>query len=158
MVRTATVTRNAGLGIAAGALAAVLAACGGGGYGDSGDGSKSSPPTRSGETKVTQVNVKMTDFRFQLPEKTFTAGDHTFVARNDGHHEHALEVQGPGGDQRSKTVDPGQTTTLKVTLKNGTYQISCPVGNHTDLGMKTAITVSGGGPSPEKTPSDNPGY
>ncbi|MER5969501.1 cupredoxin domain-containing protein [Streptomyces sp. NPDC002055] len=159
MTRIVTVRRSVGAGIGAGVLAGVLAACGGGGYGGGsggdGNGSTTSPPKNSGTTRVA---VTMTDYHFRLNPDTFHAGAYTFVATNDGHHPHAMELKGPGGEQRSATVGPGQSTTLKVTLKDGTYQVFCPVDNHTDLGMKTTITVSGTGTSDGNTTGGNNGY
>ncbi|MGP4004032.1 cupredoxin domain-containing protein [Streptomyces sp. 8N706] len=157
MARIVTVRRSLGAGIAAGVMAGVLAACGGGGS-SGGGGSTTSTPPMSGQPKTTRVDVKMTDYRFQMATKTFTAGTYTFVAANDGHHPHAMEVRGQGEGQRSTTVGPGQSTTLKVTLKKGTYQVTCPVDNHTGLGMKTQITVGGTGSPSDGDTSGGYGY
>ncbi|WP_460072589.1 cupredoxin domain-containing protein [Streptomyces sp. YKOK-I1] len=132
------------LGVAAGGLTALLAACGGGGSNSgSGSGATTAPAPSKPAASGTQVTAKLTDFHIQLSTQTFQAGRYTFTAQNMGHHEHALELEGPGGESRSKTLDPGQSTTLTVTLKPGSYQVYCPVDGHKDLGMKTHITVGG---------------
>ncbi|MGI5401731.1 cupredoxin domain-containing protein [Streptomyces sp. CA-135486] len=155
---TRTLTRNrAVLGLAAGALAGVLAGCGGGNGGSGSGSTTSTPPAKSAETGVTQVTAELTDFHIALSQKTFKPGAYAFVAKNSGQHDHALEIEGPAGEHRSKTLAPGASATLKVTLKSGTYEIYCPVGGHKDLGMKTEITV-GGSPPVNKTPSQNSGY
>ncbi|MEC4019809.1 copper-binding protein [Streptomyces sp. H27-D2] len=142
------------LGLAAGALAGGLAACGGGGGGSS----DTTPPDRSAEPGVTQVTAKLTDFHIALSQKTFKTGAYTFVAKNSGQHDHALEIEGPGGEHRSQTLAPGESGQLKVTLKSGSYKIYCPVDGHKDQGMKTNITVGGaGGPVNENPPKSN-GY
>ncbi|WKX69316.1 copper-binding protein [Streptomyces sp. XD-27] len=148
--------RNAGLGLAAGVLIGVLAACGGGGGNGDGNGATTpSPPTRGGK-QATQVDVNMTDFKLALSEKTFKAGAYTFVAKNSGHHDHALEIEGNGDESRTRTLDPGQSAKLDVTLKDGTYQVYCPVDGHKDLGMKTEITV--GGATMNQNPSKGDGH
>lgn len=155
---TRTLTRNrVVLGLAAGALAGVLAGCG---SGNGGGSTASTPPTtsaKSAETGVTQVNANLTDFHIALSQQTFKPGAYSFVAENSGQHDHALEIEGPAGEHRTKTLAPGASATLKVTLKSGTYEIYCPVDGHKDLGMKTEITVGGNAPSNSTTPKSN-GY
>ncbi|MEU1518517.1 copper-binding protein [Streptomyces sp. NPDC005811] len=131
------------LGVAAGGLTAVLAACGGGGNSSSGSGTTTAPAPSKAAASGTPVTAKLTDFHIQLSTQTYHPGRYTFTAQNMGHHQHALELDGPGGESRSKTLDPGQSTTLTVALKSGSYQVYCPVDGHKDLGMKTHITVAG---------------
>ncbi|MCZ0982176.1 plastocyanin/azurin family copper-binding protein [Streptomyces diastatochromogenes] len=132
------------LALSAASLAGLLAACGGGGGGSS-SGTTPPPPAQKSTAPAgaTRVNADLADFRITLSRQAFTPGTYAFVATNTGHHEHALEVEGPGGEHRSSTVSPGESTTLTVTLKDGKYQIYCPIDGHKDLGMKTAITVAG---------------
>lgn len=126
------------LGVAAGGLAALLAACGGSGN-DNG--------TSTSTSRGTQVTAELSDFHIKLSTEKFQPGQYTFTARNTGSHVHALELKGPGGENRSKTLEPGRSTTLTVTLKSGSYEVYCPVDGHKDLGMKTEISV-GGAPAP----------
>ncbi|GAA4293054.1 hypothetical protein GCM10023086_03530 [Streptomyces venetus] len=145
------------LGVAAGGLTALLAACGGGGNGSSAGGTTTSPPPKS-TTSGTPVTAELTDFHIALSTGKFQPGQYTFTAKNMGQHEHALEIEGPGGENRSKTLDPGQSTTLTVTLKSGSYEVYCPVDGHKDLGMKTSITVGGAPASSGGNTSQNNGY
>lgn len=143
------------LGVAAGGLTAVLAACGGG----DGDGSTTTtPPDRTAEPGVTRVDADLTDFRVTLSQQTFEPGVYTFVAKNNGHHDHALEIEGPGGENRTETLAPGASATLEVTLQSGTYEVYCPVGGHKDQGMKTEITVGDAEAPVNETPSPGNGY
>ena len=88
-----------------------------------------------------RVNVTMTDYHFTMPSTT-QPGLTTFVIKNDGRKEHAFEIKGEGLDQRlSPNPKPGQTATLQVNLKPGTYNITCPLPFHTMRGMKTTLTV-----------------
>lgn len=149
-----TRTRNRiALGLAAGGLTAVLAACGGG----DGGGSTTTPPP-SPQNGVTKVDADLADFRITLSKKTFEPGVHDFVVKNTGNHDHALEIEGPGGENRSRTIAPGASTTLRVTLESGTYEVYCPVGNHKDQGMKTDITVGGTEAPVNEPPSPGTGY
>lgn len=144
------------LGVAAGGLTAVLAACGGGGNG--GGSSSDNNSTGNGTSAGTQVTAELSDFHIKLSTEKFQAGEYTFTAKNTGSHDHALEIEGPGGENRSKTVEPGQSTTLTVTLKSGSYEVYCPVDGHKDLGMKTDITVGGAAAPSDNNTSPNNGY
>ncbi|MFE0252265.1 cupredoxin domain-containing protein [Streptomyces sp. NPDC059010] len=140
------------LGVAAGGLTAVLAACGGGGN----DSSSSNNSTSDTGGTGTQVTAELSDFHIKLSTEKFQPGPYTFTMKNTGSHDHALEVEGPGGENRSKTIEPGQSTTLTVTLKSGSYEVYCPVDGHKDRGMKTEITVAGAS-APSDTDNSSPG-
>ena len=130
-------------GLAAGLLVGVLAACGGGAASGNGTGSHTSTgqPRATSQAMGTKVDVTLTEFHITLSKTTFTAGRYDFVAKNSGRLVHALEIEGPGGEHRTGTLDPGRSGSLKVTLKPGTYEVYCPVDGHKDLGMKTEITA-----------------
>ncbi|SEB65583.1 hypothetical protein [Streptomyces sp. TLI_105] len=142
------------LALSATALAGVLAACGSDG-GGSNSGTTAPPPAQKSTAPggATRVTADLSDFRITLSQRTFTPGTYAFVATNTGKHDHALEVEGSGGENRSSTVAPGGSTTLTVTLKTGRYEIYCPVDGHKDLGMKTEITVAG---APVNKPGTGP--
>jgi plastocyanin len=54
---------------------------------------------------------------------------------------HAVEVEGKGVEKESRTIDPGERTSLSVRLKRGTYEFYCPVGNHQAAGMEGTLVV-----------------
>jgi uncharacterized cupredoxin-like copper-binding protein len=88
-----------------------------------------------------RVNVTMTEYHFDMPSTT-RPGLTTFVIKNAGRKEHAFEIKGEGIEQKlSPNPKPGQTATLQVDLKPGTYAITCPLPFHTMRGMKTTLTV-----------------
>ncbi|WP_369174899.1 cupredoxin domain-containing protein [Streptomyces sp. R28] len=147
---TAHICRRVLLGVAAGGLTALLAACGGGGNGSSSNNNSTNNSTSNSDATGTKVTAELSDFRIKLSTEKFQPGQYTFTAKNTGSHDHALEIEGPGGENRSKTLEPGQSTTLTVTLKSGSYEVYCPVDGHKDLGMKMDVTVGG-----TSAPSDN---
>jgi plastocyanin len=54
---------------------------------------------------------------------------------------HAVEVEGKGKEKSSKVVGPGGKASVTLTLKKGTYEFYCPVGNHKAAGMKGKLIV-----------------
>jgi len=88
-----------------------------------------------------KINVTMSEYHFTMPA-TAKAGKTTFVIKNAGRKEHAFAIKGQGIDEKlSPNPKPGQTETLQVDLKPGTYDINCPLPFHTMRGMKTTLTV-----------------
>ena len=75
---------------------------------------------------------------------TFKAGDYTFTVQNQGKFPHDLHVATPDGSEVAKTdvLQAGQSGSVKVTLKSGTYTLWCAVDGHRARGMETKITVS----------------
>ncbi len=56
---------------------------------------------------------------------------------------HSFEISGQGIDKKLDTnLQPGETKTLQVDLKAGSYVVFCPVDGHQNQGMKVNLTVS----------------
>lgn len=88
-----------------------------------------------------KITVTMSEYHFDMPA-TAKAGKTTFVIKNAGRKEHAFKIKGEGMEQRlSPDPKPGQSGTLQVELKPGTYEVTCPLPFHTMRGMKTTLTV-----------------
>ncbi|HYT52874.1 MAG TPA: cupredoxin domain-containing protein [Gaiellaceae bacterium] len=135
-----------------------LAGCGGGG--------KSTPsPATSGSPQQT---VTISEAEFSVTPNAVDVGRPGTVAfkvRNIGHIAHALEIEGNGVEEKTSSIQPGQSATLTVELaKAGSYEMYCPIDGHEDKGMKGAITVAGsagmgGGTTTEGTTTNKgPGY
>ena len=92
-----------------------------------------------------RIEVSATDFHFDPPDITAEAGEVTFVLKNDGQTGHALEIEGPGVEDETDTIEPGQTAEVTVDLKDGTYEFYCPVDGHRQQGMEGTVTVGAGG-------------
>ncbi len=89
------------------------------------------------------VSATLTEWKVELSAGTIAAGTVTFTVTNGGSIPHALEVEGQGIEQETGVIQPGATATLTLTLKPGTYEVYCPVGNdsHKKLGMETELKV-----------------
>jgi uncharacterized cupredoxin-like copper-binding protein len=99
-------------------------------------------------SKVTVVKATETDFHIALSKTTWKPGKYMFVAKNKGVTTHTIQITGPGlSNARAQDISPGQSTTLTVTLKKGTYDLFCPIPGHKALGMNVNITVRGSGGS-----------
>src|SRR3989441_1803687 len=91
------------------------------------------------------VSAKLSEGKVELSEGTIGGGPVTFTISNAGSIPHGFEVEGEGIEQETKVIQPGATATLTLTLKPGTYEVYCPVGedSHKKLGMETHLTVVG---------------
>ena len=123
----------------AGALA--FAGCGSDDDGDSGP----APAASSGGGGQT-LKLSATEFKFAPSDPSVdNAGKVTFDVSNDGSVDHALEVEGPNGEDETEPISAGQSAKLTVDLsKPGKYEIYCPIGNHKAMGMEGTVTVAGG--------------
>jgi uncharacterized cupredoxin-like copper-binding protein len=86
---------------------------------------------------VHTVKVTAKDFKFVLSTSTVPAGRVKFVIKNMGASAHDFAIAG----HTSKTISPGQSATLTVTLKRGKYPYRCTVDSHAELGMKGVLRV-----------------
>ena len=88
------------------------------------------------------VEVTLTDFRIDMPA-TLPAGPTTFQITNAGKSEHNFEVEGQGIEtELAQNLQPGESGTLEVDLRPGTYHVYCPVANHEERGMEMELMVT----------------
>jgi uncharacterized cupredoxin-like copper-binding protein len=133
-------------------LVLALAACGG-----KSGGSKTVAASSGGGGGQT-IQVKETEYK--LTPSSFSVakpGTVTFVAKNAGTIDHALEVEGNGVEEKTSTISPGSSAKLTVNLsKNGTYEVYCPIDGHRAMGMQAKLVVGGassGGGGTTTTPT-----
>jgi len=87
------------------------------------------------------VAVSEKEFMIDMPT-TLPAGTTTFNVTNDGTITHSFEFEGQGIEKRlAQPLQPGQSGTLTVDLKPGTYEAYCPVDGHKGMGMDVHVTV-----------------
>lgn len=147
---TTTRTRIAAIALTGGA-AVVLAACSSGGSSPSAatNAASTPPPAATSGTSAPAattgktVSATETEFHIALSSKSMKAGTYTFKVKNAGTITHALTVDGPGvSDKSTGDLSPGDTAMLTVTLKPGSYDVFCPIGNHKMEGMDETVKVS----------------
>ena len=143
-------TRRFAALLAIGAAAAVpLAGCGGDDNDDNGDNGEATEAQQASTTAGGAagaggaVDISAQDFSFAPSDPTVKSGEVTFTLTNDGQTVHSLEIEDVDGSDAEIEGDvaPGESGTLKVNLKPGTYEFYCPVGNHKEMGMEGEITV-----------------
>jgi uncharacterized cupredoxin-like copper-binding protein len=97
----------------------------------------------TGTTQAAQsVVARESEFKIELPKIAVHAGRVTFDVQNDGKIQHDLVVQGNGVDAKTPLLDAGESKTLSVDLKPGTYDLFCSVPGHKEAGMDVKLTVS----------------
>ena len=121
-------------------IAAILAACGGGGASTSGPGA--SVPAASLPAGTYAVEAK--EYSFTPSTISVPAGEVTFQVKNTGIEEHEFEIfQGDTVVDEIEGLVPGLTKDLTVTLAAGDYQFKCLLNGHDALGMTGTLTVTG---------------
>jgi plastocyanin len=97
---------------------------------------------RAGATPFA-VTATLSEWKVELSQDVVPPGEVTITVANAGNIPHALEVEGPGLERETATIQPGSTGVLTLTLQPGTYEVYCPVGmdSHKKLGMQTHLTV-----------------
>ncbi|HEY7179482.1 MAG TPA: cupredoxin domain-containing protein [Gaiella sp.] len=88
-------------------------------------------------TTITVTAGKPTEFHFTLSKSSAPKGSVTFKIVNKGKLAHDFKIAG----KKSKMVQPGKSTTLKVTLKSGKMTYQCTVPGHAAAGMKGTLKV-----------------
>lgn len=117
----------------------ILAACGGQATPPTTPEGVSPAPTAGG----TVVEVTLTEWRIDMPP-SLPAGMTTFEVTNAGTFVHNFRIVGQGIEKQfDSNLQPGETNTMQVELKAGSYEVDCPVAGHADQGMRLELTVTG---------------
>ena len=93
------------------------------------------------------VRVTLSEWTVRLSVQAVAAGPVQFAVTNDGSIPHAFEIEGHGIERETRQIQPGDSATLALTLRAGTYEVYCPVGegSHKKLGMVARLVVGGSG-------------
>jgi uncharacterized cupredoxin-like copper-binding protein len=87
------------------------------------------------------VEVKLTEYKIEMPASV-SAGATTFTVTNTGKETHGFEIEGNGIEKALKArLKKGESGSLQVDLKPGTYKVYCPVFGHKGRGMSLDLTV-----------------
>jgi plastocyanin len=120
---------------------------GGGGSADSGaedtgadTGEASGGGGSGGATKLKLTADPDGGLTFDKTELTAKPGKVTITMDNPSDVPHAVEVEGNGVEEETKTLTQG-TADVTVDLKAGKYEFYCPVDGHKEAGMEGTLTV-----------------
>lgn len=123
--------------------AGVLLAAGCGGDDESGGGGGGAASTPSGESSGGGALTLTADpggaISWDKKELSASAGKVTIKLVNESDVPHAVEIEGKGVEEASKTVTGGEAQ-VTADLKPGTYEYYCPVGSHRQT-MNGTLTV-----------------
>jgi uncharacterized cupredoxin-like copper-binding protein len=87
------------------------------------------------------VEVKLAEYKIEMPP-LMGAGAITFNVTNMGKETHGFEIEGSGIEKALKPrLKKGESGSLQVDLKPGTYKVYCPVLGHKRHGMFLDLTV-----------------
>jgi len=87
------------------------------------------------------VEVKLTEYKIEMPASV-GAGARTFKVTNTGEETHGFEIEGNGIEIALKPrLKKGESGSLQVDLKPGTYKVYCPVLGHKRRGMSLDLIV-----------------
>ena len=117
---------------------------GGGGSTDSsgaqGNGADTGEAAGGGGGKLKLVADPGGGLKFDKTQLSAKPGKVTITMDNQSNVPHAVEVEGNGVEEETKTLTKG-TADVTVDLKAGKYEFYCPVDGHKEAGMKGTLTV-----------------
>src|ERR1700681_238856 len=91
------------------------------------------------------VSVRLSEWKLELSRLTVPTGEVEFTVTNGGTMLHAFEVEGQGLEKDLEPIKVGATSTLRLTLPPGSYELYCPIDNgaHKKMGMIAHLEVLG---------------
>jgi len=95
------------------------------------------------------IPVTLSEWKVKMARDTVPAGKITFQIKNEGQMTHGFFVRGNGVQQGAPDIPVGQSGTLTLTLKPGSYTVYCPLADlsHRKAGMLTTLVVTGDAPA-----------
>jgi plastocyanin len=111
-----------------------------------GCGEKRHTASGGGGSGSSAAAISETEFKLN-PSSPSVAPGGTVTVKNDGGTTHALEIETPSGEVKTKPIAPGQSATIKAPAKAGSYTMYCPIDHHKQKGMTGKLKVGSGASS-----------
>ncbi|MBA3359177.1 MAG: cupredoxin domain-containing protein [Thermoleophilaceae bacterium] len=101
-------------------------------------------PKPTPKNVVATIEVEETEYELNPANPGVEdAGKVAFEVTNAGKIGHALEVEGPEGEVKTKEIAPGDTAKFTADLsKPGKYKWYCPIADHEEQGMTGSVFVA----------------
>jgi plastocyanin len=95
--------------------------------------------------QLVSLPVTLTEWKVELARDTVPAGPITFRLSNKGTITHGFYVRGEGTAKGAREIPAGESGSLTLTLKPGTYELYCPMSDnsHKAAGMVRKLVVTG---------------
>lgn len=91
----------------------------------------------------TTVLVMLNDNSIAVPEQSIPPGPAVLTIENRGSGVHNLVIEGEGIDATAgETIPQGQSRTMEVQFKPGTYTLFCPIADHRQKGEEIKVTIA----------------
>ena len=92
------------------------------------------------------LDVTLTEWSIDMP-RSLPAGTYVFKIKNQGDHAHTVKIKNGALEKKlPKELKAGESGELRVNLKPGVYEVTCPIGfgpiGHKAKGMVLELTVT----------------
>jgi plastocyanin len=112
----------------------------GGGGGSASGGGSGGAEASGGSSQLKLAADPSGALKFDKTELSAKPGKVTITMDNPSDVPHAVEVEGNGVEEETKTLTKGSAD-VTVDLKAGKYEFYCPVDGHRAAGMEGTLTV-----------------
>ena len=99
-----------------------------------------------GELGDDTLRVALSEWKIEVSRDQVAPGTVLFRVRNNGTMPHAFEIEGEGVEHAIRPIRPGADTLVAVRLREGKYEVYCPIGEgtayaHKTMGMLSSLSV-----------------
>ena len=107
--------------------------------------SSTTPVPPAPRASASPVGVRLSEWKLELSQLTVPTGEVEITVTNGGTIPHGFEIEGQGLEKEVDPIKVGATSTLRLTLPPGTYEVYCPIGSgaHEEMGMIAHLEVLG---------------
>ena len=102
-------------------------------------GGKEEAKTEAAREKLV---VGESDYSLEVPRTNLSPGLYTLEVTNYGQITHNLTVRGSGGTKGTRDIEPGESASLPVELKRGTYVLYSSLPGQQQEGVSETLNVS----------------